>query len=363
MIPTFDKIHTRFRLNGLYFDREELYEVAYSFIKEGKEYERVAGDFLLDWLNDKSHIRVKTSGATGQPKWIWLQKQRMVNSAIASGDFFEISVGDSAFHCLPADFIAGKMMLVRAMVLGLETDLAEPSAHPLEGVEKTYHFAAMTPLQAQHSLEKLHRIKKLIVGGAPVSRELTKALQYVPTQVYETYGMTETITHIAVKPLNHLSSPAEQDKAVFTTLPNVTVRSDERGCLVIQAPQVSEEPIVTNDLVQLHSETSFEWLGRIDNIINSGGVKLIPEQVEARLQSAVSHRFFVAGMPDAALGQKLVLVVEGSGIDEVRLYRDLQALPGLHKYEIPKAIYAVPAFYETENGKIIREKTLAQIRL
>lgn len=360
MTPTFDKIHSHFRLNGLYFNREELKEVAYSFVKEGKEYEQVMGDFLLDWLNDKPYIEMKTSGSTGSPKWILLKKQHMVNSAISSGDFFGISSGDSALHCLPSDFIAGRMMLVRALVLGLEMDFVEPSRHPLSEVEKTYDFCAMIPLQVQHSLEKLHHIKKLIVGGAPVSYELTKKLQGLPTEVYETYGMTETSTHIAVKPLNgsQVKNPGE---GAFVTLPTITVSVDERSCLVIHAPHLSETPIITNDLVTLLSGTSFNWMGRIDHIINSGGMKLLPEQVEAKLEPYIHGRFFVTGIPDTSLGQKLVLVMEGEPVDETALWQKIAQVSTLHKYETPKAIYFINSFYETENGKIIREKNLEQL--
>src|SRR5690606_31957790 len=192
--PSYDKVHLRFKLNGSYFDREDLMEVAYSYIKEGEPYEQSIGDFLMDWLNEKSFMYVRTSGSTGEAKPIRVQKQAMVNSAIASGDFFGKDVGDSALHCLPAGVIAGKMMLVRAMILGLEIDLVEPSVSPLEGLNKIYDFSAMIPLQVENSLPKIDQIKKMIVGGAPISSSLIDSLQDKSSEIFETYGMTETVT-------------------------------------------------------------------------------------------------------------------------------------------------------------------------
>lgn len=361
MKPTFDKIHVRFRLNGIHFNREELKEVAYSFIKEGAHYEHITGDFLLDWVNDDPYIHVNTSGSTGKPKRITLHKQHMVNSALASGDFFGISAGDSALHCLPSNFIAGKMMLVRAMILGLSIDLVEPTAHPMTTTEKSYDFSAMIPLQAKNSLEALHRIKKLIVGGAPVTKKLIKALQPKETEVYETYGMTETVTHIAAKKINGFSTPEEALQTHFKTLPGVTISRDSRKCLIIEAPDISETPIVTNDMVEIISDDEFRWIGRYDNVINSGGVKLIPEQIEKKLAAIIPCRFFVAGVPDEALGEKLILVVEGKAVDKKALLQEIKTLPTLQKYEIPKNIYLIDKFIETENGKVIREKNLKQI--
>ena len=219
IMPTYDKIHLRFKLNNTYYDREDLMEVAYSFIKEGEAYEQSIGDFLMDWLNDKPFMYIRTSGSTGIPKRIRIQKQAMVNSAIASGDFFNISVGDTALHCLPAAYIAGKMMLVRAMILGLEIDLVEPNLTPLKDLRKDYDFSAMIPLQVQNSLSQLHQIKKLIVGGAPLSSSMVESLQDKPTEIFETYGMTETVTHIAAKKINNYSSTKEREESHFKILP------------------------------------------------------------------------------------------------------------------------------------------------
>ncbi|QLE02935.1 AMP-binding protein [Galbibacter sp. BG1] len=352
-IPSFDKVHLKFKLNNTYYDQEDLKEVAYSFIKEGEPYEQSIGNFLMDWLNNKDHLYVKTSGSTGAPKNIRLQKQYMVNSAIASGDFFDISVGDSAFHCLPAEFIAGKMMLVRAMILGLEIDLVAPTLNPMCEINKSYDFAAMIPLQVYNSLDKLNQIKQLIVGGAAVKKELIESVQQKETLVYETYGMTETVTHIAAKRINNFRTAQEVENAHFKVLPNVKISLDKRHCLVIDAPFIAEETIVTNDIVDIINESEFDWKGRYDNVINSGGLKLIPEQIEKKLSSAIANRFFVYGMDDKSLGEKLVLIVEGKKDND--LADRISKIKELHKNELPKEIYFTKAFLETENGKVIRE--------
>lgn len=352
----YNKVHPKFKLNGFSLSFADLSEVSYSLIKEQeKPFERIVGEFLLDWIDKSPTIQLRTSGSTGIPKKITLQKQHMVNSALATGEFFNLHSGDSALLCLSAEYIAGKMMLVRAMVLGLELDFIEPSSNPLAGLKKKpYDFCAMVPLQLENSLARLDQIRILIVGGAPVSKALGQKVQNKMTLVYETYGMTETITHIAVRKVNHGAVD------YFQTLPNVIVHSDERGCLVINVPELNKELISTNDIVEVLSEQRFKWLGRYDNIINSGGVKLIPEQIEGKLTTLIKQRFFVAGIQDEHLGQKVTLLIEGKQ-GEAELLEKIKTLKTIKKYEIPKDILFVRSFIETENGKISRMKTLQQI--
>lgn len=346
-IPTYHNVHARFKLNGFHLDKEDMCRLAYSFIKEGEDFERPVGHFLLDWFDDLPYIQMTTSGTTGKPKTIRLDKQAMVNSALATGDFFDLQPGDRIMHCLPVKYIAGKMMLVRAFVLGLDTDFVEPSAKPFApNNNQSYDFTAMVPLQAQQSIEQLQRVKKLIIGGVGISKALEKALKNLPTQVWETYGMTETITHIAAKKIG--------EKA-FTVLPNVTLSYDENNCLVIHAPRISADIIRTNDLVQLTSENQFQFLGRFDNVVNSGGIKLIPEQIEQKLAASIPARFFAGGLPDEHLGQKLVLVIEGQPPAEPLTF------DGLDKYEKPKEVIYLSRFKETETGKIMRREMLKEL--
>lgn len=358
MIPTFKNIHFKFKLDGIYFDREGLKEIAYSFIKEGKPYEQTIGDFLIDWLDDKLYVAVFTSGSTGKPKPIRLDKQAMVNSALATGDFFGIKPGDSALQCLPSNFIAGKMMLIRAMILGLSLDLVSPTSNPLNTHYKQYDFCAMVPMQVENSLEQLHQIKTLIVGGAPASATLIERLQSVSTNVFATYGMTETITHIAAKPLNNLP---KNTNAHYQTLPNIDIYTDDRNCLVIDAPRITDEKIITNDVVEIISATEFDWLGRYDNVINSGGVKLHPEQIEEKLSSIISQRFFVSAIADTQLGRKLILLIEDTQqiLDVSDILKTIKQSDKFSKFEIPKAVYTIKHFTVTNSGKVQRGETVA----
>ncbi|MDI1254797.1 MAG: AMP-binding protein [Flavobacterium sp.] len=342
--PTYNNVHNRFKLNGFQLDREDLCRVAYSFIKEGDDFEKPVGNFILDWFDNNDFIEMHSSGSTGIPKVIRVHKQTMVNSAIATGDFFELSSGDKVLNCLPVKYVAGKMMFVRGFILGLDMDFVAPSANPLRNNETVYDFTAMVPLQAQNSISALHNVKKMIVGGSKISAALEKALLTLPTQSFETYGMTETVSHIAAKRVG--------DK-FFTVLPNVSIAIDDRNCLVIDAPNISDEQIVTNDIVELISDTEFIWNGRIDNVINSGGIKLIPEQIEEKLAKLIERRYFVTGIADADLGEKLVLVIEGESYILPENLFDV-----LDKYEKPKEVLFIPRFKETGNGKVIRKDSL-----
>jgi O-succinylbenzoic acid--CoA ligase len=329
-------------------------EVAYSFVKEGDPYQQELGNFLLDWLDNRDYMLVQTSGSTGKPKKIKITKQAMVNSAIGTGDFFNLEPGYKVLHCLPSNFIAGKMMIVRAIVLGLELDMIEPSAFPQIDYEKKYHFCAFTPMQLKNFAKYLKQIKTVIVGGGRVSDDILDLIKDKNPHVYETFGMTETVSHIAVKKLNNFED--ETNNSYFNTLPEVKVSTDTRGCLIIEAPTLSNEKIITNDIVKIHSDTSFEWIGRYDNVINSGGIKLYPEQIEAKLRSEIAEQFFIASIPDEALGDKVVLIIEAEENELKTINFD-----GLDKFEKPKEVLTILKFIETASGKIHREKTLAQL--
>ena len=341
---TYHNVHNKFKLNGFSFTKDDLLRVAYSFIKEGENYEKPLGIFILDWFDPKPYLEINTSGSTGTPKIIRVDKQAMVNSAIATADFFDLQPGQKVLHCLPTEYVAGKMMFVRAFILGLDMEFVAPSSHPLTGVKGSFDFCGMVPLQAKNSIKDLRRIKKLIIGGAKVTKALEQELATIPSQIYETYGMTETITHIAAKRVG---------ASAFTVLPNVKITTDDRHCLVIDAHKISGEKIVTNDLVELISDTQFVWKGRFDNVINSGGIKLIPEQIEEKLASSISNCFFVYGKADELLGEKLVLYVEGESMPI-----DDTIFDGLDKYEKPKEVVFITEFKRTATGKIIRDQSI-----
>ena len=306
--------------------------------------------FISEWYSSDDEMIVQTSGSTGKPKSISVKKKCMRNSAQLTGKTFNLKEGDTALLCIPMKYIAGKMMVVRALELGLDLKVVEPSSNPLNGIKEIVDFSAMVPFQLENSLNQLNKIKTLIIGGGQVSPKLVEKLQIESTQVYETYGMTETLTHVAIKPLN---GPNISD--LFRALDGIHFEKDDRGCLAIHASALNPVPIVTNDLVELIDENSFRWLGRFDNVINSGGVKIIPELVEAKLLSIIpNNRFFINGESDESLGEKVVLVVEGNVIEI--------SFDSLEKFEKPKEIYFISEFLETESGKIRRGETLKIIQ-
>ena len=339
--------HENFKLNNHSFSNvDELLAFTIGFSDEIHQ-------FLKEWFSEEDFVIVNTSGSTGIPKPIQLNKELMKNSAIATGKFFNLKENTTALLCLPIHYIAGKMMLIRALTLGWHLDRIESNSQPLKDTEKEYDFSAMVPLQLENSLNKIHQIKKLIVGGGVVSNQLQEKLQVISSEVFATYGMTETITHVAVKRLNNVKVQPNY----YQTLPNVTIYKDKRNCLVIDAEKVSEKIIFTNDVVDLISDTKFQWLGRFDNVINSGGIKLHPEKIEEKLSKIIENRFFVAGIPDEKLGEKLILIIEGK--EQKISFEDAN----LSKYETPKQIYFIDKFVETETKKIQRTNTLDFINL
>ena len=374
-----NNFHKDFRLQGKAFNSVNellLFSKTISF---------EVAQFLENWFNEKFFIEVKTSGSTGTPKIIQLQKMHMINSAKATGEFFNLFENTTALLCMSVTFIAGKMMLVRALTLGWQLDIIEPTSSPLNNISKDYDFSAMVPLQVSNSLKNIHKIKKLIVGGGVVSNDLLLKIQSLKTEIFATYGMTETVTHIAIKKLNNfqnfnsfgveksknmIPSQAENDVkschaehvsvSHYITLPNIKISTDSRGCLVIDAPKICDKKVITNDLVELISETEFKWLGRYDSIINSGGIKLIPEQIEEKLSKIISERFFITGILDAFLGEKLVLIIEGAS--NLNLAKKVKQLSSLSKFEKPKEIYFISKFIETPTQKVNRKETLKLLK-
>lgn len=335
-------IHPNFKLNGRSFSYLELLAEALYLKENGQLFEKKIGKFLLEWLNTESFVFVQTSGSTGKPKQILLEKSAMIASAKATGTFFSLQPTTSALLCLSADYIAGKMMLVRAMTLGLHLDVVEPNSAPLES--KKYNFVAMVPLQVANSLDKLHLVSTLLIGGTKVSFQLAESILKTNCRAYESYGMTETISHIAIK------SIGEKE---FTVLPNVTISIDNRNCLVIEALELTTDKIITNDIVEILNPTQFILKGRIDNVINSGGVKIFPEEIEDKLAKYITARFFISSKPDEKLGEKVILVIEGKSFEV-----DTIIFSNLSKYQIPKEIVFIDEFVETETNKINRKKTL-----
>jgi len=314
------------------------------------EFEKKVKIFLEEWFSEKTEVNVQTSGSTGVPKIFEIEKKKMVNSAVMTCDFLGLKEGNTALLCLPVEYISGKMMIVRSIERKLKLIITNPSLNPVENLEEEIDFCAMTPLQVENSLEKLHLIKNLIIGGAAVSESLkNKILQMKPSpsnRIFETYGMSETLSHIGLKQL----MPDQED--YFTVFENVTISLDDRGCLKIFAPNVNAEELQTNDLVSIKNDKQFKFLGRIDNVINSGGAKIFPETLEALVKKELPNEAVFMGLPDESLGQKLILVIEGRESEEVK--RKISEIPFEKNFHRPKEIIFVSEISRTPNGKINR---------
>lgn len=304
--------------------------------------------FLKEWNSDSEFISTNTSGSTGKPKTIQLRKEHMLISAKATCDFLDLNEGDSALLCLNPSTIGGKMMIVRSIERNLNLTIVEPSSNPLGNLESKFDFCAMVPYQVQNSLIEIDQIKKIIIGGAPSSSELKKSLNQKSCKAFQTFGMTETISHFALADLAN-------DNLVYQTLPGVNI-STENGNLVVDYPAIGVTQLQTNDTVNILSEDEFVWLGRTDFVINSGGVKLHPEVIESKLSELITTPFFLTGISDEKWGEKLVLCIQ-SDTDSIHKKSDFSKLDS---YEVPKEIWRFSKFIETESGKINRVKTIEQ---
>ena len=304
--------------------------------------------FLSEWNDASEFVHVQTSGSTGAPKPMLVEKRRMLASARITCDFLGLRSGDTALLCMSLDYIAGKMMVVRSIERGLKLISVEPSGHPLSNVEYV-DFAAMVPMQVYNSLqvpeerERLMRIRHLIIGGGAIDDQMAAELRTFPNAVWSTYGMTETLSHIA---LRRISGPDASEW--YTPFPSVRVTHNDEGCLVINAPEVCEEPLVTNDIVEFSSDHSkFRIIGRRDNVICSGGIKIQIEEVERHLPYLLTKRH------DPKFGEVAVLLTEGS-VEEAR--EVCQRM--LSKYHQPRYYLHVARIPLTETGKPARQEAI-----
>ena len=353
-------------------------------------------DFLEQWCDDRSFVEVKTSGSTGEPKLIRMPKQTMLRSAQMTNAFFGLNQSGIALLCLPASYIAGKMMLVRAIAGKYRLIAVQPSSNPFEtlgsemtsfnpdmvfspdpaglttgrnesfnpdinftSVEETLpeiDLTAITPYQLAHSSNHLPAlpIKNVIIGGSQVTPAMEEIIKDWPIAMYETFGMTETASHIALRKLN---GPDKSE--YFKVLPGVQLSLDTRGCLEILAPHLHGEKLITNDLVELHNDHSFRWLGRFDRVVNSGGIKLFPEQIERRLQELIQLPFFISSLPHPALGEQVVLVMESGELSQEVQQAIVSSMKHLlGRYELPGQIICIPEFVYSAGNKVLRNETL-----
>ncbi len=304
-------------------------------------------EFLAEWHNDSPTVLVHTSGSTGHPKPMLVEKRRMEASARITCEFLGLHEGDTALLCMSLDYIAGKMMVVRSLVCGLRLISVSPSGLPYW--EGTIDFAAMVPLQVWNLLhnaegrERLKQIRNLIIGGGAIDEVLERELQDFPNAVWSTYGMTETLSHIALRRLN-----GADHSLFYKPFNNVTISLNEEQCLVINAPAVCDRTLITNDIAEL-SEQGFRILGRKDNVICSGGIKIQIEEVERLLRPYLSTPYIITRARDEKFGEVVVLLIEGTSDDAQQICH--RVLP---KYWQPRRIVTVPHIPMTETGKPAR---------
>lgn len=325
--------------------------------KDNLENVRQMGLFMADWLNDKSFIEVRTSGSTGAPKTIAVEKNQMLQSAAMTAEFFGFRQRQTALLCLPIRYIAGKMMVVRAMYSHLNLICIEPDDSPFEHLTDNtiVDFAPLVPLQL-NGVRDTKSVRKILLGGSPVSLALEESLQTLNAEIYHGYGMTETLSHVALRRVN-----GKGRSAIYKSLPGIYFSTDERGCLILEVPFLTGT-VYTNDVVELRNEHEFIWRGRFDNVVNSGGLKFFPEEIEKKLFPFIPERFFIAGMPDKRFGEKLCLFIEADEYPPDRFETLLNYLDNhLEKYENPKDIFFIKNFETTDSGKIKRTATLSLI--
>lgn len=335
------------------YSQHSLTELCDSKISHGETpaWEKEVYGFILQWLDDSDTIIQYSSGTTGKSKLIRLHKMAMIRSAESTCRFFQLIRGQNAALCLPMEYIAGKMMVVRSIVCGLNLYLTEPRSKPDFHDMERIDFCAMVPFQVINtwsSSENLPAIRILIIGGAEISGELEKLVKDVPVEVYATYGMAETCSHIALRRIN-----GQNPEKSYKALPGIKLETDRRNCLVIYAPYLPA-PVITNDQVHLEGNGRFRWIGRFDNLINSGGIKVVPEEVESALADKTGIEFALIGLPDPQLGQRLVLVTEKKketfSDDEIRTELALFIPARL----MPKAIIRIENFPRNASFKIDR---------
>lgn len=347
----------KYTINNITYDKESLLQFCEVQSQVAEQWEKSHLHFIKEWLSDNEEFEVTTSGSTDVPKKISLKREHMISSAAMTTEYFKLKPGTKALHCLPSQYISGKMMLVRGLEFGWNLILVEPKSNPVQSVgDEKFDFAAMTPMQAALALESNKEdfcsIKKIILGGAPVSLQLEKKILQCDNEVFATYGMTETVSHVAIRHIN-----GQRAGISYHGLPGVKFSVDKRQCLAIEAPHLGIDKIQTNDMVILSSPVSFQFLGRIDFVINSGGIKIHPEKIEHQLAHIIQSPFFIYPEADELLGERVVLYIQSDPMNESELLRLRSTIKlYLQSYELPKQVYFCSKFDYTNTDKIIRKK-------
>lgn len=360
MIDDYRK-YSSLRITGTLYDRKRLIARVKDSNHPLFEKDIEAGRVTLAWLANDPEMKLHTSGTTGKPREWVVHKDAMVRHARMTGNALNLKTGDRTLLCLPAQFVAGTMMIVRAFVLGLDLWPGKPVADPSNYLDREFDFSAMTPMQVARVLEKpdgrkrIQKINKLIIGGGPLLQVLEENLRPLKNLIWHTYGMTETLTHIALRRVN-----GPEASAWFRPLTGIRVTPGKDNNLIVNAPDILAESVRTNDVAGFRDDGTFRIIGRSDHVINSGGLKIYPEMVEEQLAPWLDFPFFIAGWPDEALGEKLIMVVEQD-------YRNRINLQNLHlakaafenRNRFPRAVALVPEIFRNIGDKIRRQETIA----
>lgn len=312
-------------------------------------------DFLTEWWAPSPTMKLHTSGSTGAPKVMQATKTAMAASAAATCRFFNLQPGNSALLCLPLRYIAGKMMVVRALAGGLKLITAPPSSVPLTSLQEQVDFAPLVPMQVHHTLalsdgaEQLSKVRTILLGGGFIDSTLEAQLQELPTHFFASYGMTETLSHIALRQLN-----GSRKSQFYTPLPDVSIELTPSGTLQISAPYLGIEHLRTNDLAEIMADGTFRITGRVDAVINSGGIKIQAEQLEQELTSHTGLQVLALPLSHPTLGQCVALLWEGEADAEARLRKACNSLPRYHRPHVMHRT-CIP---RTASGKPARAKAL-----
>jgi O-succinylbenzoic acid--CoA ligase len=345
------------KLNGIFYPRADLLPLSN---KEGlSDFELEVLDFASKLLDDKAKIKVETSGSTGKPKVIKFAKSAFAVSARATNTHFSLHSESTALLALPMRYIAGKMMVARAILGGYNLLAIEPDGTPLKNIANTrIDFMPLTPYQALKSAEEtpasLRNVGAVLIGGAQVSEALQARLSSLGVKAYVSFGMTETLSHFAIATLD------KNPEIKYAPLKGVSLKTKKNGQLSVKWKGITDGWLSTNDLVDLHDE-GFVWLGRGDHLINSGGIKVIPEMVEKRLAHLIHGNFFVAGIPHKRLGEEVALFVETRNSPYPVSLTDVQHALSDTPFWQPRKIVDVERFLYTASGKVKRKEVVKKV--
>lgn len=348
-------------INGAYYQIADFLK-SHEKIEALNAFDKGIISFIIDWISGKKVFELKTSGSTGQPKTICIRRDQMIASAEMTISYFNLKKGDKALLCLNPEYIAGKMMIVRSLVGQLDLYVLPPASNPLlnDEIDFEFNLIALVPYQIseilcnKQSIINFKKIKIVLIGGAELSEGVLKKLRKFRSRIFQTFGMTETVSHMALKRLS-----GDGISGLYEVLEGIEADTDERGCLTVQGKITGDKKIVTNDLVDFVDDSRFKWKGRIDQVVNTGGIIINIKDLENKIRNILKsndmlNNIIVASLADIKLGEKIILLIETKS-NEI----DIKYLKGLlknylTKYEIPKEIYTIDNFQLTDTGKINR---------